>query len=113
LFHNRNRDRQRLAAVERLVAGGHPVPRELITGQKPALPLPEERRRDIRHGIALLSVAIAVMLIPVLASGGEWRYGVWGLLFLLPSLGSFFNAWLTAREIARGASSGSPHPRGE
>jgi hypothetical protein len=28
----------------------------------------------------------------------------------LPSLGSFFKAWLTAREIARGASSGSPQP---
>ena len=43
-------------------------------------------------------------------SGGQWRYGVWGLLFLLPSLGSFFKAWLTAREIARGASSGSSQP---
>jgi hypothetical protein len=110
LFHDRTKDRQRLAAIERLVVSGQPVPREVITGEKPPLPLPEERRRDVRRGITLLCWAIAVFAIPVIGSGGEWRYGVWSLLFLLPSLGSFVKAWLTAREIARGASSGSPQP---
>lgn len=110
LWHDRNKDRQRLAAIERIVVSGQPVPREFITGEKPPLALPEERRRDIRRGITLLCWAIAVTLIPVIGSGGEWRYGVWGLLFLLPSLGSFLKAWLTAREIARGAASGSQQP---
>ena len=105
---NENRkNRDKLAVIERLVASGQAVPRELITGEKPPLPLPQERRRDIRRGITLLCWAIAVTLIPVIGSGGEWRHGVWGLLFLLPSLGSFFKAWLTAREIARGASNDS------
>jgi hypothetical protein len=31
----------------------------------------------------------------------------WGFLFLLPSLGNFAKAWLTAREIARGGN-GTP-----
>jgi len=108
---NENRkNRDKLAVIERLVTSGQPVPRELITGEVAPLPLPAERRRDIRRGITLLCLAIAVTAIPVIGSGGEWRYGVWGLLFLLPSLGCFFKAWLTAREIARGASSGSSQP---
>jgi len=102
--------RERLSLVERLVLADKPVPRHLITGEIPPLPLPDERRRDIRRGITLLCWAIAVTAIPVIGSGGEWRYGVWGLLFLLPSLGSFFKAWLTAREIARGGSSGTLQP---
>jgi hypothetical protein len=102
--------RDRLNLIERLVGADKPVPRELITGEKPPLPLPEERRRDMRRGITLLCWAIAIFAIPVIGSGGQWRYGVWGLLFLLPSLGSFFKAWLTGREIARGASSGSQQP---
>jgi hypothetical protein len=111
VFFNENRkNRERMALIERLVTGGQPVPRELMTGEVPPLPLAQERRRDIRRGITLLCWAIAVFAIPVIGSGGEWRYGVWGLLFLLPSLGSFFKAWLTGREIARGASSGSPQP---
>lgn len=105
LFHDRTVRRERLATIERLVAAGHALPSELAP-----LPLAEERRRDIRRGVTLLCWAIAVALIPIIGSGGNWRYGVWGLLFLLPSLGSFFKAWLTAREIARGASSGSPQP---
>ena len=108
LLHDRSVRRERLTAIERLVASDKPVPRELITGEVPPLPLPQEYRRDVRRGITLLCWAIAVALIPIIGSGGEWRYGVWGLLFLLPSLGSFFKAWLTAREIARGASNGSP-----
>jgi len=110
LLSDRRKNRERLAVIERLVTASQPVPRELITGEIPPLPLPQERRRDIRRGITLLCWAIAVTAIPVIGSGGEWRYGVWGLLFLLPSLGSFFKAWLTAREIARGASSGSAQP---
>jgi uncharacterized protein DUF6249 len=100
--------RERLSLIERLVHADKPVPRHLITGEIPPLPLPDERRRDIRRGVTLLCWAISVALIPIIGSGGNWRYGVWGLLFLLPSLGSFFKAWLTAREIARGASSDTP-----
>jgi len=111
IFLKENRmNREKLALIERLVTGGQPVPRELMTGEVPPLPLAQERRRDIRRGITLLCWAIAVSTIPIIGSGGQWRYGVWGLLFLLPSLGSFFKAWLTAREIARSASSGSPQP---
>ena len=109
-YFQQRQTRERLSLIERLVLADKPVPRHLITGEIPPLPLPDERRRDIRRGITLLCWAIAITAIPVIGSGGEWRYGVWGLLFLLPSLGSFFKAWLTAREIARGASSGTPHP---
>ena len=109
-YFQQRQTRERLALIERLVFADKPVPRHLITGEIPPVPLPDERRRDIRRGITLLCWAIAVTAIPVIGSGGEWRYGVWGLLFLLPSLGSFFKAWLTAREIARGASSGASQP---
>jgi hypothetical protein len=109
-YFQQRQARERLALIERLVSADKPVPRHLITGEIPPLPLPDERRRDIRRGITLLCWAISVALIPIIGSGGNWRYGVWGLLWLLPSLGSFFKAWLTAREIARGASSGAPQP---
>src|SRR5262245_52051267 len=109
-YFQQRQTRERLSLIERLVLADKPVPRHLITGEIPPLPLPDERRRDIRRGITLLCWAIAVTAIPVVGSGGEWRYGVWGLLFLLPSLGSFFKAWLTAREIARGVSSGTTQP---
>ena len=107
-YFQQRQARERLSLIERLVLAEKPVPRHLLSGEIPLLPLPDERRRDIRRGITLLCWAIAVAAIPVIGSGGEWRYGVWGLLFLLPSLGSFFKAWLTAREIARGGSSGTP-----
>jgi hypothetical protein len=107
-YFQQRQTRERLALIERLVLADKPVPRHLITGEIPPLPLPDERRRDIRRGITLLCWAISVAAIPVIGSGGHWRYAVWGLLFLLPSLGSFFKAWLTAREIARGVSSGTP-----
>jgi hypothetical protein len=109
LYHDRAKRRERLALAEKLVAAGQPVPPELLVGENPPLPLAEERRRDVRRGITLLAWAIAVALIPIIGSGGEWRYGVWGLLFLLPSLGSFLKAHLTAREIARRGSADSPH----
>jgi hypothetical protein len=108
-YFQQRQARERLSLIERLVLADKPVPRHLITGEIPPLPLPDERRRDIRRGITLLCWAISVTAIPVIGSG-EWRYGVWGLLFLLPSLGSFFKAWLTAREIARGAPSGTTQP---
>src|SRR5919109_2693557 len=44
LYHDRSVRRQRLAAIERLVAAGHTPPSELVTGLPAALPLPEERR---------------------------------------------------------------------
>jgi hypothetical protein len=107
-FKESSAQRQKLAMIERLVASGQQVPRELLMNGPQQLPLPEERRRDIRRGITLLSLGIAVALVPIIGSGGEWRYGVWGLLFLVPALGSFLKAHLTAREIARGASNGAP-----
>jgi hypothetical protein len=107
-FKENSAQRQKLAMIERLVTSGQPVPRELLLNGPQQLPLPEERRRDIRRGITLLSLGIAVALVPIIGSGGEWRYGVWGLLFLLPALGSFLKAHLTAREIARGASNDAP-----
>ena len=36
--------------------------------------------------VMLLCWAIAVTAIPVIGTGGEWRYGVWGLLLMLPPL---------------------------
>lgn len=110
LSHDQRKRRERLALVEKLVTTGQPVPRELMIDGPVPLPLPEQRRRDVRRGITLLCLAIAVAAIPIIGSGGEWRYGVWGLLFLLPALGSFLKAHLTTREIARGASNGSPQP---
>lgn len=107
-FSESRRNRDRLALIERLVTSGHPVPRELMAPGPLQLTLIDERRRDIRRGITLLAWAIAVALIPVIGSGGEWRYGLWGLLFLLPSLGSFLKAHLTAREMARRGPNGSP-----
>ncbi len=107
-FKENRTQRAKLALIERLATSGQPVPRELMQSGPQQLPLPEERRRDIRRGITLLFLGLAVSLIPIIGSGGEWRYGVWGLLFLLPALGSFLKAHLTAREIARGASASSP-----
>ena len=96
-------NRERLATIERIASGGNAVPPELLQPGPRPVTLAQERRRDLRRGITLLAWAIAVALIPIIGSGGNWRYGVWGLLFLLPSLGSFLKAYLTAREIARGA----------
>jgi hypothetical protein len=101
------KQRERLATVERLVNAGKPVPQELMTGQPAPLPLPEERRRDIRRGITLLCGAIAVGLLFYILSSGNLRAAAWGLLWLVPALGNFLKAWLTAREIAGGAAGGT------
>lgn len=94
--------RERLATVERLVAAGHTVPPELMLPGEPQLTPAQERRRDVRLGITLLCWALAVALVLYLMSG-ELRWASWGFLFLVPSLGSFLKAWLTGRELARGA----------
>ena len=109
LIAEQRKARAKLALVERLVTSGQPVPRQLMTNEPVPLALPDERRRDVRRGITLLFFGLAVSLIPIIGSGGEWRYGVWGLLFLLPALGSFLKAYLVAREIAGGATAGSQY----
>jgi hypothetical protein len=101
-FEQRKR-RERLALVEKLVTAGHSVPPELMMDGPLRLTLPEERRRDLRRGIGLLCWAIGIGLVFYLASGGQPRAAGWGLLLLLPALGNFVKAWLTAREIARGS----------
>ena len=78
-----------------------------MTGQPAPIPLAEERRRDIRRGITLLCWAIAVALVFYILSSGNLRAAAWGLLWLVPALGNFLKAWLTAREIARGAADGT------
>ncbi|HET7925765.1 MAG TPA: DUF6249 domain-containing protein, partial [Rhodanobacteraceae bacterium] len=67
-YFQQRQTRERLALIERLVLADKPVPRHLITGEIPPLPLPDERRRDIRRGITLLCWAIAVTAIPVIGS---------------------------------------------
>ena len=59
-FFQTRQARERLSLVERLVLADKPVPRHLITGEIPPLPLPDERRRDIRRGITLLCWAISM-----------------------------------------------------
>jgi hypothetical protein len=97
--------RERLAAVERLVTAGHTVPRELMINEPHRLTLAEERRRDVRRGITLLgwALGLAVVLYLITPPPHGLRASAWGLLFLILSLGSFLKAWLTARELARGA----------
>jgi hypothetical protein len=96
----------RLASIERLIAAGQPVPRELLAPKLARFTLPEQYRRDVRRGITLLVWAIGVALVLYLTDG-RLRMAAWGFLFLLPSLGNFAKAWLTAREIARGGN-GTP-----
>ena len=95
-------EKARLASIERLIAAGQPVPRELVAPKLARLTLAEQYRRDMRRGITLLVWAIGVALVFYFTSGGQWRPAAWGFLFLLPSLGNFAKAWLTGREIARG-----------
>jgi hypothetical protein len=99
-------NRERLAAVERLVTAGHAVPPELMVPGEPRVTLAQEQRRDVRLGITLLCWALAVALAFYLITG-EPRWASWGLLFLIPGLGSFVKARLTGRELARGAPNGA------
>lgn len=98
--------RERLAAVERLVAAGHTVPHELMLPGDARPTLAEEQRRDVRRGITMLCWASGVALTLYLFSPGQPRSAAWGLLFLILSLGSFLKAWLTGREMARSAQRG-------
>ena len=108
IFVTANRkQRDRLALVEKLVTDGKPVPRELVAMEPAPLTLPEERRRDVRRGVTLLCWAIAIAVVFYIVSGGLPRAAAWGLLFLVPGLGNFLKAWLTARELARGSADGS------
>jgi hypothetical protein len=106
-FTDSRRTREKLALVERLIANGQPVPRELMVNEPPKLTLPEERRRDIRRAIAFICWGIGVAVVFYIVSGGLPRAAAWGLLLIVPGLGNFLKASLTARDIARGASDGS------
>jgi hypothetical protein len=106
LFHDRIKRRERLALVEKFVTGGQPVPRELMLDGPVPLPLPEERRRDMRRGVTWLCWALGIAVVFYFVSGRQLPAVAWGLLPLILSLGSFLKAWLTAREIARGAAEG-------
>lgn len=107
IFFNENRrTREKLALVERLVTSGQPVPRELMVNEPRQLTLPEERRRDTRRGITWLCWALGIAVVFYYVSGRQLSAVAWGLLPLILSLGSFLKAWLTAREIARGAADG-------
>jgi len=108
IFVTANRkQRDRLALVEKLVTDGKPVPRELAAMEPAPLTLPEERHRDVRRGVTLLCWAIGIAIVFYIVSGGLPRAAAWGLLFLVPGLGNFLKAWLTARELARGSADGS------
>jgi hypothetical protein len=106
-FTENRRQRQKLALVERLVTGGQPVPRELMTSEPRQLTLPEQRRYDIRRGIAFLCWGVGISVVFYILSSGNPRAAAWGLLLLLPGLGNFLKAWLAAREIARGSADGA------
>jgi len=107
LFAENRRQRQKLALVEKLVTGGQPVPRELMTNEPRQLTLPEQRRYDIRRGIAFLCWGFGLSVFFYIVSSGNPRAAAWGLLFLLPGLGNFLKAWLATREIARGSADGA------
>jgi hypothetical protein len=106
VFTNNRAQRDRLALVEKLVTDGKPVPRELMVNEPRQLTLPEEYRRDVRRGIAFLCWGIGISVVFYIVSGGNPRAAAWGLLFIVPGLGNFLKAWLTARDIARGAAGG-------
>jgi hypothetical protein len=105
-FTDSRKTRDRLALVERLVTDGKPVPRELMVNEPRQLTLPEEYRRDIRRGIAFLCWGIGISVVFYIVSGGMLRAAAWGLLLIVPGLGNFLKAWLTARDIARGSFDG-------
>ena len=105
-FNESRKNRDKLATVERLVTGGQPVPRELMTNEPRLLTLPEQYRHDVRRAIAFLCWGIGFSVVFYILSGGQPRAAAWGLLLIVPGLGNFLKAWLTAREIARGSAGG-------
>lgn len=105
-FNDTRKTRDKLALVERLVADGKPVPRELMTNEPRLLALPEQYRHDIRRAIAFLCWGIGISLVLYIVYGGSPRGAAWGLVLIVPGLGNFLKAWLTAREIARGSAGG-------
>ena len=105
-FNDARKNRDRLATVERLVTSGQPVPRELMTNEPRQLTLTEEHRRDVRRAIAFLCWGIGISLVLYIVYGGNPRAAAWGLVLIVPGLGNFLKAWLTAREIARGSAGG-------
>ena len=102
-FTENRRQRHKLALVERLVADGKPVPRELMTNEPRLLALPEQYRHDIRRAIAFLCWGIGFSVVFYILSRGTPEAAAWGLLLIIPGLGNLLKAWLTAREIARGS----------
>ena len=105
-FNESRRSREKLALVERLVAEGKPVPRELMVNELRQLTLPEERRRDMRRGITWLCWALGIAVVFYYRVRATTERGGVGIAALILSLGSFLKAWLTAREIARSAADG-------
>jgi hypothetical protein len=106
-FNDQRKTRDKLGLVERLVADGKPVPRELLTNEARQLTLPEQYRHDVRRAIAFVCWGLGVAVVFYIVSGGNPRAAAWGLLLIVPGLGNFLKAWLTAREIARGPSDGA------
>ena len=102
-FNDTRKNRDKLALVERLVTDGKPVPRELMTYGPVQLSLPEQYRHDVRRAIAFLCWGIGFSVVFYILSGGQPRAAAWGLLLIVPGIGNFVKAWLTAREIARGS----------
>jgi hypothetical protein len=105
-FNDTRRNRDKLALVERLVTDGKPVPRELMIYGPVQLSLPEQYRHDTRRAIAFLCWGIGFSVVFYILSGGQPRAAAWGLLLIVPGLGNFVKAWLTARDIARGSAGG-------
>jgi hypothetical protein len=106
-FNDSRKSRDKLGLIERLVTSGQPVPRELMVNEPRQLTLPEQYRHDVRRAIAFLGWGIGFSVVFYILSGGYPRAAAWGLLLIVPGLGNFLKAWLTARDIARGSSDGS------
>ena len=95
LYFTSKQERHKLDAIAKLVASGHPVPREMF--MKKVLPsVEEQRRRDLRRGVSALCWAVGVALTFYLL-GGDPRAPAWGLIFLFVSIGSFVNLYLSRR----------------
>jgi predicted PurR-regulated permease PerM len=95
LYFASKHERHKLDTISKLVASGHPVPREMFL--KKVLPsVEDQRRRDRRRGVSALCWAVGVALTFYLL-GGDPRAPAWGLIFLFVSIGSFVNLYLSTR----------------